>query len=437
MIVVMERATNVRGARTRQRLLAAGLELFPELTAAQLLQALSPKAVARRAGVTTGSFYNHFSDHAAYVDALVEYGLSRQPAEDEIVTKTYAKWAGYANAPDTHLLDDFLEMVQYNFDLCIDSIHVYEFVAAMWTRRREPRIQELLKRRYKLYMDDYLVAEDLIRERWNMRIRDGMTMEKGAALMNNYAEGSHIRHTIEPDLVTSEDYARGLLAMISGMLEPDDPDTEPEHLYDFLAQRGVRDWEPADAVSSPARAIVDATIALMAKRDFDECTVENIADTSGMTVAHVYSAWGSRSRLATAVVAQLCEPQLTQLESDLSLGMSGPRILDRQLGRLAALLVDVARSRPVLLSSALQGSIEHLGRPPEDEGNLGLVLVPAIEACQREGTLGDDVTARDVARTLALTLGSQALARREAGADDLLRFVRAVHLPGLPRSRAP
>jgi len=431
------RGTNERGERTRARLLAAGLEVFGELTVEQLLQGVSPKAVAQRAGVTTGAFYNHFPDHAAFVRALLEYGLLRPPAEDYVATHTFEKWISYANAPETHLLDDFLEAVRYNFDLCIETIQTLEFVVTMWTRRRDPTVHELLKRRYKLFMDDYLVAEDLIRQRWNVKWREPFTMETGAAVMHALAEGAHIRHCLEPELVDSETYARGIMAIIAGLCEPDNGD-EPDHFYDVLARQGVRDWDPGPGrpVQCPSNVVIDAAVALLATVDMDACSVDDIATRAGVTAGQVYAAWGSRSRLATAIVARLAEPLHGQLSFDLALPMPGVRALDRQLGRMTTMFVELARTRPALLQLALRGAVEHLGRPPADGGNLGQPLVAAIEAGQSDGTLTNDGDARTLARAIGSTIAAQALESRGASVDAILAFVRSVFVHGIATKRS-
>jgi len=430
---------NVRGERTRQRLLAAGLELFADLTPAEFLAGLTAQAVSGRAGVTTGSFYTHFPHHASYVDALIEYGLSRQPADDRIATETFGKIVEYANAPDTHLISDLNDLADFNIGIGIEEIGVTEFLLAMWTRRRDPRVLELLRRRYELFQGDYAAGYEIIRQRWNAEWQPPFTHEIGTAVVTCIAEGLMVRHCIEPETISKEIFGHVLLAFVENALGAATPAGDGDPWQSFIVRHGIRDLEPTyDAeISRPSGAMVDAAITLLADADLDACTVEDIAAQAGVSTTHVYGAWGSRPRLATAVVARLSEPTDVQRGFDLDLKMPGLRALDRQLGRLASLFLDLARSRPVLLSLALQGSIEHLGRPPEDEGNLGRSLVPPIEVGQTDSSIAPDVDARALARSLAFALASEALTRRENedAADDLLAFVRTVHLAGVAKKR--
>lgn len=63
----------LRGARTRNRLLLAGFELLSE----EGYQAASVAAIAARAGVSVGTFYQYFRDRSDLVAQLVNAGVAR------------------------------------------------------------------------------------------------------------------------------------------------------------------------------------------------------------------------------------------------------------------------------------------------------------------------------------------------------------------------
>lgn len=66
------RAARRDPAHTRARLVEAGTELFAELG----LHPVTSAAIARRAGVATGTFYLHFPDKLALFRAIVQAGLA-------------------------------------------------------------------------------------------------------------------------------------------------------------------------------------------------------------------------------------------------------------------------------------------------------------------------------------------------------------------------
>jgi AcrR family transcriptional regulator len=66
-----------RPALTRRDWLVAGQDLLR----AGGVQAVKLAALTRALGVTTGSFYHHFVDMAAYLDALADHWGDTQPAE--------------------------------------------------------------------------------------------------------------------------------------------------------------------------------------------------------------------------------------------------------------------------------------------------------------------------------------------------------------------
>ena len=75
-------ATTTRADRTRQALLDAGASLAEE----HGLSGLSVNMVVARAGVAKGTFYVHFKDRAAFVDAMHErFHASVQTAVEEAI----------------------------------------------------------------------------------------------------------------------------------------------------------------------------------------------------------------------------------------------------------------------------------------------------------------------------------------------------------------
>ena len=418
---------NERGAQTRARLLEAGIELFHELTPAQLFEALSAKVVSRRVGMTTGAFYAHFPDHASYVDALIEYGLSRHPDEDRVATVTFEKIIAYANAPDTHLYDDIVEMLATNFRQCVEIARVYNFVFATWTRRDDPHVLQLLRRRYRLFMDDYIVGEEMIRKRWGMAFREPFTMENVAELIASSMEGCLIKHSLDPDLLDPDVFAHGVIAFLVGAMVPEGEEGGQSFL-DTAKQLGMRDWEPSPDEPTPrvSDEVARAAAALLQNADMDEYTIDDVAVAAAVGTDVVYTAWGSPARLATAAFHQIAEPMRSQVQFDLDLPMPGLRALDRQLGRLASLCVELARTRPVFMSLALQGSVEHLTRASKEDGNLGRTLLPAVERARSEGALPAEADASFMARTLAFTLASRALEVPDEQPEAALATARAM-----------
>jgi AcrR family transcriptional regulator len=248
------------------------------------------------------------------------------------------------------------------------------------------------------------------------------------------AESLNIRHLIDPDAVPTDIFGHALLAFVQGALKAETPDIATEW-RDFLGRHGIRDLEPTydESLPRPSNQIIDATLRLLATNDYDAFTVEDIAAQADVAIEVVYGAWGSRVRLATAVLARLAEPTGEQYRFDADLGINGVRALDRQLGRLAALYCDVARSRPALLLAAMQGALEYLDRPPEDEGNLGRALFGPLDAGQQDGSIADSIDSRELARTLGNALASSALRHKGGDPAGPLAFARTLLQGGVVR----
>jgi hypothetical protein len=75
-------------------------------------------------------------------------------------------------------------------------------------------------------------------------------------------------------------------------------------------------------------------------------------------------------------------------------------------------------------------------RASREEGNVGRVLVPALERAQAEGAVLADTDVAFVARTLAFTLASRALAQPDITPGEALTLARSL-LTGVAKAPAP
>ena len=97
-----------RRLETRRKLLAAGTELFAECG----LKDTTSTAIARRAGVATGTFYLHFDDKHALFEQLVEEALAEIRAQFH-PDRTARRTLGQRRAE----IDGMLEVVERRRDL--------------------------------------------------------------------------------------------------------------------------------------------------------------------------------------------------------------------------------------------------------------------------------------------------------------------------------
>lgn len=72
-----------------------------------------------------------------------------------------------------------------------------------------------------------------------------------------------------------------------------------------MSPRPYRQSVRADAVQDTERQIVDALIALLGKRWFDEITLDDIATTAGTTRQTVIRRFGSKTGVLSAMAAQM------------------------------------------------------------------------------------------------------------------------------------
>jgi AcrR family transcriptional regulator len=82
----VRRAARRDPAHTRARLVEAGTELFAELG----LHPVTSAAIARHAGVATGTFYLHFPDKLALFRAIVQSGLADLRARQDAAGARHA-----------------------------------------------------------------------------------------------------------------------------------------------------------------------------------------------------------------------------------------------------------------------------------------------------------------------------------------------------------
>lgn len=230
------------GPTTRERLLAAGVELMLDRPIGTGLQHVKATEVSRRAGLSHGAFYHHWSSQEEYQEELLEHvlDLGRHPHEAQsfIERVAHADTVGATEAVRASMNAGFAEA---------DLVPWRLWVALV--ARNDPDIDRRIEDRYREISDAYAPAVVEVFARLGLRPRSPVDLDRLTILVDALWEGLALRHAVAPDLIdgrVAQDrngddwslYALGVALMVVGAMEPESD--SPTDLLDAIDRLAVR-----------------------------------------------------------------------------------------------------------------------------------------------------------------------------------------------------
>ena len=210
--------------RTRDRLLAAGIELMVETPVGTGVNHIKATEVSRRAGLSHGAFYHHWSSQEDFQIELLHHAiqLGRNPAEADQFRKRVeaADLTNPSEAIRTVMNEAFEEA---------DLVAWRIWVALL--ARNDPQTDALLRDRYQEVVDAYTPAVAEAFGPLMLRIRPPMDLDRLSVLTDALWEGLALRRTVDADAIDGASatdrfgkewslYALGAAAMLVGCTEP-------------------------------------------------------------------------------------------------------------------------------------------------------------------------------------------------------------------------
>jgi AcrR family transcriptional regulator len=185
-------------AETRAALLEAGAALLREVPVGAVLSQVTARAVAERAGRTTGAFFHHWRSQDAYQRDLLAYVLdpARIASIDEAAESILG---GLREGGDpVSVLED---TARENFH----SMQADPYIPlwhALWAKHgSDPYVHELLRRHITSVTSSVAALLDAVVTASGRRFRPPFTLDALAVAITALAQGLELRVAIEPERV--------------------------------------------------------------------------------------------------------------------------------------------------------------------------------------------------------------------------------------------
>jgi AcrR family transcriptional regulator len=212
-------------AETRDALLNAGAELLRENgPVGEVRHQVHAQAVAKRAGKSTGAFYEHFDSQADFVAELIPWVL-----DAERYRRLQAETVDFVDqmaSVNVHLEDLIRGGAAKNLaDIADDPYFVIQ-IGMVARSEQDDEVRALLAKMYRDLNESYVGLYRRVLAGYGRRFRRGYSAEQLAVVLNAVVEGLAMRRLIDPDAVTPDDEGRDLFGdaawhIAMGMTEED------------------------------------------------------------------------------------------------------------------------------------------------------------------------------------------------------------------------
>ena len=392
----------------------AGLDLIDDLPLPKVFAGATTAKVAAAAGVTTGSFFHHFANHAEYVDALA---VSILPQEDSLADVV-------DEMTDSLIHMDLLEVMRNTLK---DTWEVYRsqtsfrqglrFEHQLWAHNEQPLVEphdgmhtvgELLRRTYAVRIEQASEGWDRLLAATGRTYVEPFDATRMAVALSGLFDGLLVRQQVDPDSVDDELFSDVAATLATALTVPRGSRMRMADLAEPMFDRS--DLSPQARSGARRRRQTRARIVQAATGLFEDgwesVPASDVADAAGVsnqTVLNLFS--GVREVAAATFVQHL--PALRELVAETA--QEDPLVaLHRVLSRLIELAAGDPEAARALLEERAALKLHQGGELAEMdlriEVPLAQVLLPAVERMDLDGTEPIQVVAllNDTALSLAI-----------------------------------
>lgn len=434
------------GGTTRERLVAAGIELLGDLPAERVLAGVPAASVAEAAGVTTGSFFHHFPTSADFVRAValdfleahirddVEHAaqelidsLAHQDLVGGVRAETNRTWEVLAH--DDQLVARFRALVH------------------LWAHHRaafppggkgtpggagEPAdIGEVIRRTYQARAAASREGWDRILERAGLAPSPPFTVERVSVALTALLDGLLLRRLVDPDAVDDDLYGDICAAVTATVHRPSDADRRRTAALAGVDPDGEHRSPQAQSGIRRRRSSRDRISRLavgMFVDGWEEVSLSDVAERADVSPQTVLNLFGD----VRGVAAMTFGRHLAHLRSELGAARTAaPEDPLAPLRAVLARLAEVAAGEPQVARALLEQRLVAAIRSGEALGEMDVRLeVPLAEVvgAALAGLDLDEESALDVATRLVnfvLVRGVAGTARPARVAEEAMCLLPA------------
>lgn len=426
---------------TRDELIRAGLELNDELPLARLFAGSPSARVAERAGVTTGSFFHHFRDAAAFSEAVVRSYLHDRPLVRDIRT----------------LVGDAVTIDDWERSLPTAFLGVWQLVIGDPTMRAERRGQmhlyahhrtplparvdgdsdsdgadpgtvgEVLGSIYRAQATEIETTWKSLVEAAELRLYGPIEARRLSVVFLSLLLGLEIIHDVDPSLVDDHLYADASIALIGAVTRPD---TSSRHVQTSVVLGQEIEGSPQARSGARRREtnrnhVIAATTGMF-DLGWDHIRLRDVADASGLSAQTVINLFGAVRKVCASTFRRHLDSYSAAIDAAMP---------ERPVDAVRGALTVLARAAATEPNPARAFLVERLGVRLTDEFELsdddirvivpyGLRIAPAVAAIAGREPADPDVA--DLTAAMIDTLLAHAIprpGRTEESVDLTMRLM--------------
>jgi AcrR family transcriptional regulator len=413
----------------RTALVDAGVELVLQQCFQDLLASVDTRSITAKAGVTTGSFFHHFRNRAAFTDAVIErleelWEHSTERSLSSIATFTEGMdFQGAAAAEWQRLQSDERNSGLQHLLLAVPGQPVSEDASRT--------AADVLAARYAALNAAMLPAYRRGLEAIGREVMPPFTDHDLAVALTALGAGLKARHVADAGSVRPDLYADLVSALVIAVTRPVGEQVPAvETLSELDRPVVVRAVVGSDRPGTTWRQIADAAAPLFVDRTVGEVRIAEIAEVAGVSASTVYQRFGSVSAVAAASWARYV-PELAAIASEPLTTSEGPivrmeQVLTRyiQLGR---------ENRGALEGQVLEGVARASGGAPEPTSTLmplASLLIPHIRELRARGVLRRRIDSEGLARSVLQLTAMRVLASPEEPDERIIDETLGMLLEG-------
>jgi AcrR family transcriptional regulator len=214
---------------SRAGMLTAGAEILDEADVRTLLRPLTARAVSRRAGRSTGAFYNVWETQEAFVVDLIRTIVAPGLLGEYDVANDAIAVTGGFDRPTDGLRAVALRSL--TTELGTPGTRAFLTLVA---RSNDPIVAAVMPAVYAGEEGAFAQFYETYFGAAGLRTRPPMTWAEFASILAALQEGCVIRHLAAPDTFNVELFADAVIAIVVSLLVPVDGDETMQTLHDSL-----------------------------------------------------------------------------------------------------------------------------------------------------------------------------------------------------------
>lgn len=416
-------------ADRRTVLVDAGVELILQQCFQDLLASVDTRSITSKAGVTTGSFFHHFRNRAAFTDAVIE---RLEQLWGESTQRSLAAITGFADGVDFRAAAA-AEWQRLRSDEVNGSLqHLLLAVPDQPLRQGSDRTaRDVLAARYRALTESVLPAYRSGLEAIGREVMPPFSEHDLAVVLTALGAGLKARHVADPASVRNELYADLVSALVIAVTRPVGEQVREVETLSALDRPVVVRTGPVapERASTTWFQIAEAAAPLFAERPLNDVRIAEIAEVAGVSASTVYHQFGSVSAVAAAGWTRHL-PELEAIASRPLTTDEGPIV---RMEQVLTRYIQLAReNRGALEGQVLEGVARASSGPDPTVVLMPLasLLTPHIRELRARGMLRRRIDSEALARSVLQLAAMRVLTSPEEPEERIIDETLGMLLEG-------